>query len=84
MTEKPTLAERAVPLKQASPTSGHQKNVRHGRVLTLHISPAQLLSAHCLPPVVALKFLGRQGNWRDIPPASERSQSHSGRVAIDA
>ncbi|MFZ0890365.1 MAG: DUF3883 domain-containing protein [Candidatus Binataceae bacterium] len=38
---RPRLIERAFPLKQASPDSVHEKNVRHGHISTLHIWPAR-------------------------------------------
>lgn len=42
MTEKnQKLIEHAFPLKQASLTSVHEKNVRHGHISTLHIWPAR-------------------------------------------
>ena len=41
MTDKPRLIEVAFPLKQASLTSVHEKNVRHGHISTLHIWPAR-------------------------------------------
>jgi putative DNA methylase len=41
MTDRPRLIEVAFPLKQASLTSVHEKNVRHGHISTLHIWPAR-------------------------------------------
>jgi adenine-specific DNA methylase len=41
MNDKPRLIEVAFPLKQASLTSVHEKNVRHGHISTLHIWPAR-------------------------------------------
>lgn len=41
MTDKPRLIEVAFPLHQASLTSVHEKNVRHGHISTLHIWPAR-------------------------------------------
>ncbi|HEY5505678.1 MAG TPA: DUF1156 domain-containing protein, partial [Sedimentisphaerales bacterium] len=41
MTDKPRLIEVAFPLEQASLTSVHEKNVRHGHISTLHIWPAR-------------------------------------------
>ncbi len=41
MTDKPRLIEVAFPLEQASMTSVHEKNVRHGHISTLHIWPAR-------------------------------------------
>src|ERR1035441_1401489 len=41
MTDKPRLIEVAFPLKQASLTSVHEKNVRHGHISTLHTWPAR-------------------------------------------
>jgi adenine-specific DNA methylase len=47
MTDKPRLIELAFPLKQASLTSVHKKNVRHGHISTLHIWPARRPLAAC-------------------------------------
>ena len=47
MTDKPRLIEVAFPLKQASLTSVHEKNVRHGHISTLHIWPARRPLAAC-------------------------------------
>lgn len=41
MDDAPRLIEIAFPLKQASITSVHEKNVRHGHISTLHIWPAR-------------------------------------------
>ena len=41
MTDSPRLIEVAFPLEQASLTSVHEKNVRHGHISTLHIWPAR-------------------------------------------
>jgi adenine-specific DNA methylase len=41
MTDEPRLIEVAFPLKQASLTSVHEKNVRHGHISSLHIWPAR-------------------------------------------
>src|SRR3989440_3202673 len=40
-TQEKRLIEVAFPLKQASLTSVHEKNVRHGHISTLHIWPAR-------------------------------------------
>ena len=53
MTEKPRLIERAFPLKQASLTSAHEKNVRHGHISTLHIWPARRPLAACRATLLA-------------------------------
>src|SRR6266478_8110472 len=47
MTDKPRLIEVAFPLKQASLASVHEKNVRQGRISTLHIWPARRPLAAC-------------------------------------
>ena len=47
MTDKPRLIEVAFPLKQASLTSVHEKNVRHGHISTLHTWPARRPLAAC-------------------------------------
>src|SRR2546427_10583807 len=47
MIDKPRLIEVAFPLKQASLTSVHEKNVRHGHISTLHIWPARRPLAAC-------------------------------------
>src|SRR6266702_3667791 len=47
MDDKPRLIEVAFPLKQASLTSVHEKNVRHGHISTLHIWPARRPLAAC-------------------------------------
>src|SRR5476651_2364571 len=47
MTDKPRLIEVAFPLEQASLTSVHEKNVRHGHISTLHIWPARRPLAAC-------------------------------------
>ena len=39
--DTPRLIEHAFPLKQASLTSVHEKNVRHGHISMLHIWPAR-------------------------------------------
>jgi adenine-specific DNA methylase len=41
MPDNKRLIEVAFPLKQASLDSGHEKNVRHGHISTLHIWPAR-------------------------------------------
>ncbi len=53
MTDKPRLIERAFPLKQASLTSVHEKNVRHGHISTLHIWPARRPLAACRAALLA-------------------------------
>ncbi len=45
--DQPRLIEVAFPLKQASLTSVHEKNVRHGHISTLHIWPARRPLAAC-------------------------------------
>ncbi|GMW03139.1 MAG: hypothetical protein AMXMBFR84_42740 [Candidatus Hydrogenedentota bacterium] len=52
-TNKPRLIERAFPLKQASLTSVHEKNVRHGHISTLHIWPARRPLAACRAALLA-------------------------------
>ncbi|MEI6781611.1 MAG: DUF1156 domain-containing protein [Verrucomicrobiota bacterium] len=47
MNDKPRLIEVAFPLKQASLTSVHEKNVRQGHISTLHIWPARRPLAAC-------------------------------------
>ena len=47
MTDNKRLIEVAFPLKQASLTSVHEKNVRHGHISTLHIWPARRPLAAC-------------------------------------
>src|SRR6266404_1109679 len=47
MTDQSRLIEFAFPLKQASLTSVHEKNVRHGHISTLHIWPARRPLAAC-------------------------------------
>jgi len=47
MTDKPRLIEVAFPLRQASPASVHEKNVRQGHISTLHIWPARRPLAAC-------------------------------------
>lgn len=54
MTDKPRLIERAFPLKQASLTSVHEKNVRHGHISTLHIWPARRPLAACRAALLAV------------------------------
>lgn len=53
MTDKPRLIERAFPLMQASLTSVHEKNVRHGHISTLHIWPARRPLAACRAALLA-------------------------------
>ena len=53
MTDKPRLIEVAFPLKQASLTSVHEKNVRHGHISTLHIWPARRPLAACRAALIA-------------------------------
>lgn len=53
MTDIPRLIERAFPLKQASLTSVHEKNVRHGHISTLHIWPARRPLAACRAALLA-------------------------------
>ncbi|MAT40375.1 MAG: hypothetical protein CL946_12305 [Ectothiorhodospiraceae bacterium] len=53
MTDKPRLIEFAFPLKQASLTSVHEKNVRHGHISTLHIWPARRPLAACRAALLA-------------------------------
>jgi len=53
MTDTPRLIEVAFALKQASLDSVHEKNVRHGHVSTLHISPARQPLAACRAALVA-------------------------------
>ncbi|GMW01521.1 MAG: hypothetical protein AMXMBFR84_26580 [Candidatus Hydrogenedentota bacterium] len=53
MADKPRLIERAFPLKQASLTSVHEKNVRHGHISTLHIWPARRPLAACRAALLA-------------------------------
>src|ERR1700691_2215666 len=53
MTDKPRLIEVAFPLKQASLTSVHEKNVRHGHISTLHIWPARRPLAACRATLIA-------------------------------
>ena len=45
--DQPRLIEVAFPLRQASLTSVHEKNVRHGHISTLHIWPARRPLAAC-------------------------------------
>ncbi|MBN2055103.1 DUF1156 domain-containing protein [bacterium] len=53
MSDEPRLIERAFPLKQASLTSVHEKNVRHGHISTLHIWPARRPLAACRAALIA-------------------------------
>ena len=53
MTNNPRLIEHAFPLKQASLTSSHEKNVRHGHISTLHIWPARRPLAACRAALLA-------------------------------
>lgn len=53
MNDKPRLIEIAFPLKQASLTSVHEKNVRHGHISTLHIWPARRPLAACRAAILA-------------------------------
>jgi putative DNA methylase len=41
MTDTPRLIEQAFPLQQASLTSVHEKNVRHGHISTLYMPHAE-------------------------------------------
>lgn len=47
------LIEVAFPRKQASIDSGHEKNVRHGHISTLHIWPARRPLAGCRGALIA-------------------------------
>ena len=51
--DAPRLIEHAFPLKQASLTSVHEKNVRHGHISTLHIWPARRPLAACRAALIA-------------------------------
>lgn len=51
--DAPRLIERAFPLRQASLTSVHEKNVRHGHISTLHIWPARRPLAACRAALLA-------------------------------
>src|SRR5271157_2169104 len=51
--DRPRLIEVAFPLKQASPDSVHEKNVRHGHISTLHIWPARRPLAACRAALIA-------------------------------
>jgi putative DNA methylase len=53
MDDTPRLIEHAFPLKQASLTSVHEKNVRHGHISTLHIWPARRPLAACRAALIA-------------------------------
>ncbi|MEO2035938.1 MAG: DUF1156 domain-containing protein, partial [Planctomycetaceae bacterium] len=53
MDDQPRLIEYAFPLKQASLTSVHEKNVRHGHISTLHIWPARRPLAACRAALIA-------------------------------
>src|ERR1700751_3612132 len=53
MNDKPRLIEVAFPLKQASITSIHEKNVRNGHISTLHIWPARRPLAACRAALLA-------------------------------
>ena len=53
MADTPRLIEQAFPLKQASLTSVHEKNVRHGHISTLHIWPARRPLAACRAALLA-------------------------------
>ncbi len=53
MQDKPRLIEVAFPLRQASLASVHEKNVRHGHILTLHIWPARRPLAACRAALLA-------------------------------
>ena len=53
MSDPPRLIEHAFPLKQASLTSVHEKNVRHGHISTLHIWPARRPLAACRAALIA-------------------------------
>src|ERR1019366_2245179 len=53
MNDKPRLIEVAFPLKQASITSIHEKNVRHGHISTLHLWPARRPLAACRAALIA-------------------------------
>src|SRR5437588_6314513 len=53
MIDHPRLIEVAFPLKQTSLDSVHEKNVRHGRISTLHIWPARRPLAACRAALIA-------------------------------
>ena len=53
MADQARLIEHAFPLKQASLTSVHEKNVRHGHISTLHIWPARRPLAACRAALIA-------------------------------
>lgn len=53
MSDTSRLIEHAFPLKQASLTSVHEKNVRHGHISTLHIWPARRPLAACRAALIA-------------------------------
>jgi putative DNA methylase len=53
MTDQSRLIEHAVPLKQTSLDSVHEKNVRHGHISTLHIWPARRPLAACRAALIA-------------------------------
>jgi putative DNA methylase len=53
MADTPRLIEQAFPLQQASLTSVHEKNVRHGHISTLHIWPARRPLAACRAALLA-------------------------------
>ncbi len=52
-SDQARLIEHAFPLKQASLTSVHEKNVRHGHISTLHIWPARRPLAACRAALIA-------------------------------
>lgn len=82
MNDKPRLIEVAFPLKQASITSIHEKNVRHGHISTLHIWPARRPLAACRAALLATllpdpgdsskrkELLDRIGGWVTTKPVS--------------
>lgn len=63
MTDFPRLIEHAFPLKQASLDSVHEKNVRHGHISTLHISPARRTLAACRAALIATLLPGLERPW---------------------
>src|SRR5271157_4170848 len=66
--DRPRLIEVAFPLKQASPDSVHEKNVRHGHISTLHIWPARRPLAACRAALIAtlLPDPGTQEGRREL------------------
>jgi adenine-specific DNA methylase len=53
MTDQPRLIEYALPLKQASLDSVHEKKVRHGHISTLHIWSTRRPLAACRAEIIA-------------------------------